>query len=139
MMSSPTHLRFKTYILLFLVVTLGSFGNILLSKGMKQLGDLHLVSASAFGEGFIRTFSSAIIWSGILTLLLCFVAYLLVLSWADYSYVLPASAASYALIPLLGVTLLKETVSPVRWAGIILICLGVALVGRTPPRTKEHP
>lgn len=138
-MDSSSGLRLKTYVLLVLVVVSSSVGNILLSKGMKQLGELNGISISGLFHLLVKSLSSAIIWTGIVALLFFFVAYLLVLSWADYSYVLPASAAGYALVPLLGVILLKETVSSTRWIGIVLICLGVILVGRTPPRTKRCP
>ena len=60
---------------------------------------------------------------------------LLVLSWADYSYVLPASAAGYAIVPLLGYVFGGEQISLLRWGGVLMICLGVIMVGRTPLRT----
>lgn len=62
---------------------------------------------------------------------------MLVLSWADYSYVQPASSVSYAMVALLAHFLLRETISPVRWLGVLIICLGVLVVGYTPPRTTE--
>ena len=71
-------------------------------------------------------------------LLSYFIAYLLVLSWADYSYVQPASSASYVLIALLAHFVLHETISPVRWLGVAVICTGVFVVGHTHPKTPEH-
>jgi drug/metabolite transporter (DMT)-like permease len=137
-MTSPKTLRTKTYILIILMVIFGSVGNILLSKGMKQIGAISDWSASAVAGAFAKTFTSGTIWLGIGSLLLFFVSYLVVLSWADFSYVLPASATGYAIVPLLGYVLLGEVVTSVRWAGVLLICLGVALVGRTPPRTTQQ-
>lgn len=134
-MSPPQGLRLKTYVSLALMVLFGSVGNVLLSKGMKQIGEVNDWSASALLELFLKTFTSGTIWLGITSLLVFLVSYLLVLSWADYSYVLPASATGYVVVPLLGYAVLHEVVTPVRWAGAVLICLGVALVGRTPPRT----
>ena len=60
-----------------------------------------------------------------------------VMSWADYSYVMPAGAFGYALLTLLAVLFLHETVSPRRWIGVVLICIGVSLVSQTKPRTTE--
>jgi uncharacterized membrane protein len=60
-----------------------------------------------------------------------------VMSWADYSYVMPAGAFGYALQTLLAVLVLHETVSAKRWVGVLLICVGVVLVGQTKPRTSE--
>ena len=62
---------------------------------------------------------------------------MLVLSWADYSYVQPASSAAYGVVALLGYLVLGETVTPMRWVGVLVICLGVFIVGHTPPRTTE--
>jgi len=41
-------------------------------------------------------------------------------------------------VALLGRFFLHEVVSPLRWAGIALLCLGVLIVGYTPPRTTER-
>ena len=65
------------------------------------------------------------------------VCHMLVLSWADYSFVMPFSAIAYALVPLLGYLFLGEQVSAARWIGIVLIVLGVFLINRTPPRTTR--
>lgn len=128
----------KTYVLIALAVLLGSFGNVFLSAGMKQIGAVNDWSPAALAGQFLSTFTNGIIWLGILCLLLFFVCYLLVLSWADFSYVLPATASSYAVVPLLGYAFLGEHVPPLRWVGVVLICFGVALVGQTPPRTTEQ-
>ena len=136
-MSSPRTLRAKTQALVLLLVVFSSAGNILLSRGMKQIGAVSLASPGAIATAFVHTVMSGMIWLGIACLLLFFVCYMLVLSWADYSYVQPASAVGYAIVALLGYLVLGEVVTATRWAGVALICLGVGLVGRTPPRTTE--
>ena len=92
----------KTYSLLVFMVFFSSFGNILLSKGMKEIGQIRDYSASALAALFLRTFTNGTIWIGIVSLLVFFVCNLLLLSWADYSFVQPASAIGYALVALLG-------------------------------------
>ncbi len=131
-MPTMNALRRKTHVLVVLMVLFSSVGEILLSKGMKRIGSVRLGSLAA---AFEQTVRSGTIWLGICLLLLFFVCYLLVLSWADYSYVMPASAFGYAVVAFLGYAVLGEVVSPTRWAGVALICMGVALVGQTPPRT----
>jgi uncharacterized membrane protein len=64
--------------------------------------------------------------------LLC---HMLVLSWADYSFVMPFSGLGYVLVPVVGVLWFGEVVHTARWIGIGLIVFGVVLVGRTPPAT----
>jgi multidrug transporter EmrE-like cation transporter len=136
-MHSPENLRGKTYILLFLMVSLGSIGNTILDKGMKEVGSLDLSTSAAFWTGFHHTFGSATIWLGIVCMLLFMVCHMLVLSWADYSFVMPFSAVAYALVPLLGYLWLHEEVPETRWIGIVLILAGVYLVSRTPTRTTQ--
>ncbi len=136
-MRSTEALRTKTYVLVVLMVLFSSVGNILLSKGMKQIGSVSFASPALLVAAFLQTITNRAIWLGISCFLLFFVAYLLVLSWADYSFVMPASATGYAIVPFLGYLLLGEVVPSTRWLGVACICLGVLLVGRTPPRTTE--
>ena len=136
MMTRKTHTS-KTYVLLFLLVLFGSVGNTILSKGMKDVGDLDISRFSALESGAVRVLSSGTIWMGIALMLMFMVCHMLVLSWADYSFVMPFSAIAYALVPLLGYLFLHEQVSAARWIGILLIFLGVLLINRTPPRTTS--
>jgi len=123
----------ETYILLALMVFFGSLGNVLLSRGMKQTGEIIDFSPSALAGAFVRVFTNGSIWLGIASLLVFFASYLLLLSWADFSYVQPASAIGYALVAVLGYFMLGEFISPTRWTGVLLICAGVLLVGGTDP------
>ena len=135
MMTAPKVHQTKTYVLLFLLVVLGSVGNTILSKGMKDAGDLDISRLSALAAGAARVLTSGTIWLGVAMMLAFMVCHMLVLSWADYSFVMPFSAIAYALVPLLGYLFLHEQVSVARWVGIVLIVLGVVLINRTPQRT----
>jgi drug/metabolite transporter (DMT)-like permease len=128
----------KTYLLILVMVIAGPLGNVLLGKGMKHVGELSLWPPTQLLHTGLEVFTSPTIWLGIASLLGFFVAYMLVLSWADYSYVQPASSLAYGVVALLSYFILGERVSPLRWAGIALICLGVFVVGRTNPRTTEQ-
>lgn len=134
-MTSSRHLLAKTIPLLILVPIFGSLGNVLLGKGMRGMGAMPHLGVPALAAYFLRTMSSGWIWLGIGSLLVFFVSYLLVLSWADYSYVMPITAIGYVLAPLLAHLVLGEVVPGARWLGAVVIFLGVALVGRTPPST----
>ncbi len=140
-MTSHKRLHLKTYLLIFVMILAGPMGNLMLSKGMKNIGKIttRISSPSELLSVLARILSSGTIWLGIASLLTFFVAYMLVLSWADYSFVQPASAMAYAVVALLATLLLGEVVSPLRWAGIAVICLGVFVVGHTGPRTTENP
>ena len=135
-MNSKPKTRRRTYLLLAAMVFFSSIGNVLLSRGMKQVGEVDFSPVALLGV-FLKTFMNSSIWLGIFSLLLFFVSYLLLLSWADLSYVQPASAIAYAMVALLGYLLLGESVSPTRWIGVLFICGGVALVGGTDPTTTR--
>ncbi|HKV28898.1 MAG TPA: EamA family transporter [Candidatus Acidoferrales bacterium] len=137
-MKLPHRLHGKTICLIGLMAVFGSLGDVLLRKGMKQIGAVSNWRPEALLATFEKTFRSGPIWLGIMSLLLFFIAYLLVLSWADYSYVQPASATGYFFVAVLGYLLLGEVIPRMRWIGVLVICLGVLLVGGTPPRTTEE-
>jgi drug/metabolite transporter (DMT)-like permease len=137
-MTAPQTQQTKTYVLLFLLVLLGSVGNTILSKGMHDAGDLDISHFGPLVAGAVRVLTSGEIWLGIAMMLGFMVCHMLVLSWADYSFVMPFSAIAYALVPLLAYLFLHEQVSTARWIGIVLIVLGVVLINRTPHRTTPQ-
>ncbi len=116
-----------------MMVVASSVGDIFLKQGMDRI-QVQLDAAS-LASAFAQTVASGRIWLGIACLLFSFVLYLMLMSWADYSYVMPVSSFGYAVVALLGVLVLGESVTLGRWAGVTLICLGVGLVGRTEART----
>jgi drug/metabolite transporter (DMT)-like permease len=129
--------RQKTYILLAVRAMFNAFGDLELKRGMTQLGP---VTFSSVGEAlhlFTRVISSGTIWLGIILMLGFFASHLVLYSKADFSYVLPTTAANYVIVPLLGLFLLGENVTFMRWAGIVLISFGVLLVSGTKPRAQE--
>jgi len=136
-MTQRPGLHLKTYIAIFLIVLFAPLGNVLLGKGMKNIGTANNWNMGNFLPVLGRILASGYIWLGIACLLAFFVSYMLVLTWADYSYVQPASSFSYAVVALLGYFLLGESVNALRWAGILVICAGVFIVGRTHPSTTE--
>ena len=118
------------------MVVCANAGDLLLKRGMTDIGAVEF-SGSGLAHAFRLTVTNPTIWLGILFLLGFMISYMTVLSWADYSYVMPAGAFGYAILTFLAVVFLHESVSPRRWIGVILICVGVMLVGQTKPRTTE--
>lgn len=121
----------KTLIVMLLAITAGAVGDIFLTQGMKSFGD---ISAMGFKQ-IINTVAKALTnWRLILGTAMqavYFGLWLAVLSWEDLSVALPLQALNYILVGFLAQWFLGETVSPMRWAGICLICAGVALVTRS--------
>jgi uncharacterized membrane protein len=128
----------RTYGLIASVVFFSALGNVLLSKGMKHVGEIVDYSPSSLFLVFSKAFATGTIWMGIASLLVFFVSYLLLLSWADFSFVQPVTSIGYAGVAVLSYFFLGETISPIRWIGVLLICGGVALVSGTEPRTAQE-
>jgi len=126
-----------TYFLLAVMIIAAPLGNVLLAKGMQGTGSLSVWPPAKLIETGLTVFESRSIWLGVASLITFFVAYMLVLSRADYSYVQPASSLAYGVVAMLGHFMLREHVSALRWAGIAVISIGVFIVGQTNPRTTK--
>ena len=135
-MGHELRIRIKTLVMILAMVVCANVGDLMLKRGMMQIGAVE-ISAAGLRHALLMTVTSGTIWLGILFLAGFTLSYMTVLSWADYSYVMPAGAFGYATLTLLAVLFLHESVSPRRWIGVILICIGVLLVGQTRPRTTE--
>ncbi len=133
-MGHERRLRVKTLVMVLAMVACANVGDLMLKRGMTQIGPVQLTSAGVV-QALRLTVVNPTIWTGILFLLGFMVSYMTVLSWADYSYVMPAGAFGYAALTFLAVIFLGETVTARRWVGVALICVGVLLVGQTRPRT----
>jgi uncharacterized membrane protein len=126
----------RKYFVLALVVLFGTLGNVLLSRGMQSVGQ---ISIHNLGSTFFALFNP---WVALGTILLIgFLAtYMAALSWADLTFVLPATAVSYVLVALLGQFFLGEHINLTRWLGIVLVTVGVGFVagGKTHTSLRER-
>ncbi len=107
----------------------------MLSHGMKQIGSISV----HYPQGVIFAVLNPWVAFGILLLLAFFATYMTALSWADLTYVLPATSLGYVLLALVARFVLHEHVSPLRWLGIVLITGGVGFVAGGPSLTEHHP
>lgn len=130
-------MRTRTCILLAVVIVSNAFGNVVLGHGMREVGDISSYSPVNLIRSGIGSLSNPWVVAGVGLLAIFFAAHTLLLSWADLSYVLLVTSIGYVLVVLLGATLLDETVTPLRWAGALLIAAGVGVVGSTPESTVE--
>ena len=126
-------LSFERYLILLAVMLTASVGDTFLSHGMKQVGP---VSAGHLGMLLVAMRNPWVVM-GILCLLGFFASYLTALSWADLTFVLPATALGNVIVALISRFWLHETISLERWAGIVLITLGVGFVAQGPALTER--
>jgi drug/metabolite transporter (DMT)-like permease len=125
--------NFRKYLVLAGVTIFAAVGDSLLSHGMKQVGEISPKDL----RDLMMAVANPWVALGILSLLGFFVAYLTALSWADLTYVLPASSLGYVLLALLAKYFLHEQITVWRWLGIVLISAGVGFVTQGPALT--HP
>ena len=124
----------RKYLILLAVVIFGSCGDVCLGRGMRDFGAV----TSANWRQLLTVLWNPWVVGGICLLILFFCSYLTALSWADLTYVLPATALSYVLMALLAKVVLHENVTPAHWLGIGLITLGVGFVATGPSLTVER-
>ena len=125
-------LKASQYAVLAAVTLTASVGDTLLSRGMGQIGavDMHHL-----GLLWHALFNGYVI-AGIFLLIGFFSSYMTALSWADLTFVMPATAFGYVVVALLSRVWLHERLSGYRWAGILLIVCAVGFVASGPPKTE---
>jgi drug/metabolite transporter (DMT)-like permease len=121
----------KTVIVMLMAVTAGTVGDILLTKGMKELGDVSAMSLKGILNAAFQALTSPKLIMGTAMLAVFFFLWLAVLSWEDLSVALPMQALNYVLVAFLSQYYLHEAVTPMRWAGTILVVVGVVLITKS--------
>jgi len=122
---------FRKYLVLAGVTVFAAAGDTMLSHGMKQTGSISIHHL----QGLVLAVLNPWVAGGILLLLAFFASYMSALSWADLTYVLPATSLGYVLLALIARFALHEQVSLLRWLGIGLIAGGVGFVAGGPALT----
>ncbi|MDQ3012194.1 MAG: EamA family transporter [Acidobacteriota bacterium] len=128
----------KTLVVLFIAICAQTLGDVCLTKGMKSIGEVNTLDPAKLFQIGVQVFTTPYVWLGIVILSIFFGLYLVALSWADLSFVLPVTAFGYVLNAFMSWQLLGEHVSPMRWLGTLVICFGVAVVSRTEQRTTKQ-
>jgi len=111
------------------VLILGSTGGeIAITHGMKATGEPTRLRPLQLLQFLGRAIRNCWFWAGVTVMAVSFYSLLVLLSWEPISFVIPASALSYVVGTLGAKYILGEQVSIARWAGVVLVCAGVALV-----------
>jgi drug/metabolite transporter (DMT)-like permease len=118
----------RLLIILLVALVFEAIGVVLLSRGLKEIGQLQQTSVSGvmqlMGRGAINTH----ILLGVFFEALFFVGLLILMSKADVSFVWPMTSLSFVVTTLAAKTYLHEYVSPLRWCGVCLIMMGAAII-----------
>jgi drug/metabolite transporter (DMT)-like permease len=114
----------KTLVVVFIATICAAVGEAFLSYGMRRIGQ----SDPSLGRWFLMVVTDPYVYIGVLFVTCFFFLYLAALSWADLSYVMPLTALSYLFAAVLAKVFLHEHISWLRWAGIVIIVLGIVMV-----------
>jgi drug/metabolite transporter (DMT)-like permease len=114
-------------IFLLIVIFASTAGEIAVTHGMKKVGGPGRLAPGPILAFLGRALGSGWFWFSIPLSALYFYAMLALLAWAPVSLIVPATALSYVVGAFGAKLLLGERVSPARWAGVALVCIGVAL------------
>ena len=127
------------FILIFVVVT-GTGGEICLTHAMKLLGEVHVFNPRAIFSFVLRSLRVGWLWFGVLLMTASFFSFLAMLSWFPVSFVIPATSLAYVAGAFGAKIFLGEQLDGTRWAGILLICLGVGMAWVDDlPASMLHP
>jgi len=121
----------KTLIVMLVAITAGAVGDIFLTQGMKSSGDLSTMGLREIFDTVIKALTNWRLILGTAMQAVYFGLWLAVLSWEDLSVALPMQALSYIVVAFLAQWYLGEQVSPMRWAGICLVCVGVVMITKS--------
>ena len=127
----------KTLIVILIATMCTAVGETFLSFGMKRIG----LENASFWRWFLLVATNPAVLIGVFFAACFFFLYLLTLSWADLSFVMPLTALSYLFAAILAKVFLKEQISWMRWTGILVIVVGIVLIAAEErhQRTAEAP
>jgi len=127
--------RIRIIALLAVAIFSQAVGNVLLSQGMKLIAGESQLTWNNWVSIFLQAVQSPSILFGVGFYVIFFVLFAAALSRADLSFVLPAISSEVVLNVAFADYFLNETVSAIRWTGVLLISIGVGLVVQSSPRT----
>jgi drug/metabolite transporter (DMT)-like permease len=128
----------KLLLILLMGLVFESAGIVLLKKGMTQVGSAQTVNDAEVARIVKAGLTNSQILLGVFFEALFFICLLVLMSKSDISFLWPLTALSFVFATLAAMLFLHEHVSAVRWAGVILIMLGAALISYSEQR-KDKP
>jgi len=117
-----------TVLIILIQTVVMTAGDLLLAKGMKQVGDIAVLNPTLFFMKMSLTARNVWILAGVACLAISLLLWLAALSRAPLSLAVPMTAAVYILNAFAAKYVLLETVSSLRWTATGVIAMGVLLL-----------
>lgn len=118
-------------IIFFIGITMGAFGGILMKLGADNIGQVEINSLTQLLSYLFKLLTNPLSLGGITLYFFSAVVWSYLLTKLDISFVQPILALTYVVTPILAILILHEHVSALRWAGILIIIVGVFVVSRS--------
>jgi len=120
----------RVIVAMTLAASSAALGQIYVRRGMQQIGSLENYAPLALAGYFWHALGNPYVIFGTVLNAVFYFLFLATLSWTGVTVALPLTAIEYVIAALLAVVMLKESVPPIRWAGIALVIIGVILIAR---------
>lgn len=120
-----------TWVLILSGVALNAAAQLLLKSATKPLAQFTAFNVDILGSSIAILFKSVPFWSGMICYGASLCVWLAALSKAPVSTAYPMLSLGYVVVALASVAWLGESMTPLKIAGIVLICLGVVLLTRS--------
>ena len=118
----------KLLLILFIGLVFESTGVVLLKKGMTQIGEVRAINAGEIIRVVKEGVTNGQVLLGVFFEALFFACLLILMSKSDISFLWPLTALSFVFATIAAMIFLHERVSGVRWAGVVFIMIGAALI-----------
>jgi len=128
-------------LLLILLIGLGfeAAGVVLLKKGISQIGEVRKISVAEIVRVVKAGVTNPAVEAGVFFEALFFLCLLMLMSRSDISFLWPLTALSFVMTTLAALLFLGEKVSSVRWAGVVFIVIGAALISYSEHSKPKPP
>ena len=129
----------KLLLVLFIGLAFESTGVVLLKKGITHVGELKTVNAAEIARVVKASLINPQILAGVFFEALFFVSLLVLMAKSDISFLWPLTGLSFVFATFAAIWFLHERVSALRWAGVVLIMLGAALISYSQQHREKPP
>ncbi|MBC8389443.1 MAG: EamA family transporter [Actinobacteria bacterium] len=120
----------SSILLILFSISIAVAGQILLKIGINRIGMVNFSNLDALKQLFFGVIKSPLVISGLFLYVISAAIWLVVLSAVDLSFAYPFIGFTYVMVLVLSKFILKEDVNPIRWAGALIITIGVIVISR---------
>ena len=129
----------KLLLILLIGLVFEATGVVLLKKGITQVGEVKSINAGEILRVIKSGITNPIVLLGVFFEALFFGCLLILMSKSDISFLWPLTALSFVMTTLAALIFLNEKVSSVRWAGVLFIMIGAALISYSEHSKASQP